>query len=907
MILILASQTAAGQSPSRTRRQAVRQQKSPFDVVERSVKDTLTQAQLDSLKAVNDSLAVVDSLFRTDSLAMLEKSSIKLPAFTSAGDSIIEVFSDGRRLVYYYGGATVEYENMQLSADYMEYDMNTGIVYARGTKDTLTGEWTGRPVMKQGKDEYEMDELRYNFNTKQAFVTNMNTKDEEGSIQGKNVKMEPDQSINISKGQYTVCDAEDPHYLLRLSLAKVMTEPSQKTVFGPAWVEVEGVPLPVVLPFGFIPEKPERATGFMMPSFGEENARGFYMRDAGMYLVLGDYFDMSVTGDLYTMGSWALDVNSRYKVNYKFSGTMGVTYSKDVTGEKGAPDYNESGNFGIKWSHSQDAKSRPGTNFSASVNFSSPSNNKYNARSLNEALQNQASSSISYSKNWNGKFNLSVNALHSQNSRDSSYSFSLPNITFSMTTIYPFKRQHRIGKERAYEKISFGYNTSLQNNISFKASEFNQPGFLDKFKTGMNHNFSIGLPNFTIAKYLNVTPGLSYGQSWFFRRSSFDYNPETNRVEQTMGKMFNGFGITQTTSASVSMSTRIYGMFNFGKYSKVQAIRHVISPSLSMSYVPDLKKPFNGWRTLTYTDNAGNVQEYSYNLYAGQLGSIPSSAQSATASLQIGNNLEAKVRDYADTTGTGVKKVKLIDQLSLNTSYNFLADSCRMNNIGVTMSTNLFEKVNISANANFSPYAIDAQGRQSRYYCIQQNGLLHPIRLTNAGASLSYSINGEGKVLGDDGSKTAPKSNSKDAANCYQRNYYHPITGEYIPGGWVYYMNPNVPWSVNFSYSLSYSRTYSFANEKLSVNNKVMQTLSANGNLKLTPKMSLNMTTGFDLTAMKITTSSLSATYDLHCFNIAVSWIPTGQWQSYSFCISANASTLADLLRFKKSTSFWDN
>ena len=713
----------------------------------------------------------------------------------------------------------------------------------------------------------------------------------------------PDRSINITKGKYTVCDLEHPHYYLKLSSAKVVTKPSQKTVFGPAHLVVEDVDLPIGIPFGFIPKRPDRATGLLMPSFGEENARGFYLRDAGMYFVLGDYFDMSLTGDYYTLGSWAANLNSRYMVKYKFNGNLAINYSVDQTGEKGSTDFFQSKNFGVRWSHSQDSKAHPGTSFSASVNFSSPSNSRYNSHSVSEALQNQISSSISYSKNWNGKFNLSVNALHSQNSRDSSYSFTLPNITFSVSTFYPFKIKNRVGKERIYEKFALGYNTSLQNKINFKASEFGEPGFLDKFQNGMTHNFSIKLPDFTLLKYLNVAPSVSYGMNWFFRKSEAYFDRETNSVKMEMGKQFGHFGTTHNYSGSVSMSTRLYGMYDFGKFHKVQAVRHVISPSVSMSFSPEKGKAFNGWRTLNYVDTLGVQKSYDYNIYQGQINSAPGKGKSATMSLSIGNNLEAKVRDMKDTTGTGTKKVKILDQLNLTTGYNFLADSLKMNNVGVSMSTSVFGKLGINGNMNFDPYAIDGKGKRVNRYNILETGV--PLRLTNVSGSLSYSLSGKGTVKGNDGSKSGG-GDSGNAADYYRRIYYHPITGEYIPGGWLYYTNPNVPWSVNFNYNFSMNRTYEFINDQLRKKDNYTQTLGVQGNIQLTPKMSVQAQSGWDFTAMKMTTTQFSFRYDLHCFNISVSWVPSGMYQSYSFLISANAAALADLLRFKKSTSYWD-
>lgn len=871
----------------------------------------------DSLElARRDSLHVADSLHKIDSIALLGKSSLERPAFSTARDSIVEVFSDGQRLIYYYGDVSVSYQDMKLTAERMEYDMNTGTVYAYGVRDTLSGEWVGLPVMEQGGKTYNMHEVRYNFDTKKARITNMVTTEDGGVLQGQNIKMMPDQSVNMTKGKYTVCDLEHPHYWLELELAKVMTKPTQKTVFGPAHLVVEDVHLPFIgLPFGFIPKRPERATGMLMPTFGQEQTRGFYMRDAGMYFVFGDYFDLSVTGDVYTLGSWALDINSRYKVNYKFNGSFSFTYSMDKGGEKGTPEYFESSNFGLKWSHSQDSKAHPGTSFSASVNFSSPSNNRFNSRSIDEAIQSQVSSSISYGHNWNGKFNLSINALHSQNSRDSSYTFTLPNVTFSMSTIYPFKQKNRVGKEKFYEKISFGYNTSLQNKISFKAREFdlNNPEFLNKFDNSMTHNFSIGLPSFQLMKYLSFNPSISYGMNWYFREYNAMYNEETNRVEQSKGDMFGSFGMMHRGSASISMSTRLYGTLLFAKFRKVQAIRHVISPSVSMSYTPDLSKSWNGYTTFDYIDASGQTKTHTFNRFTGSTGA--GAKEAASMNISIGNNLEAKVRDFADTTGTGTKKVKLIDQLTFNTSYNFLAEQFKMNTISASMSTNLFSKVNISASAGFDPYAIDEKGVRFNEFAITKGQGL--ARFSNVNVSASYSISGKGAINGNDGSKVSSEGGSSSgghggvqgAADYYRKIYYHPVTGEYIPDGWLYYTNPNVPWSVNFSTQFSCTRGYKYieAEHRLENKNNYRATISASGNIKLTPKMNINLSSGYDFIAKQITTTQFSASYDLHCFNIAVQWVPAGTYKSYSFRIAANASTLADVLRFKKSDSYIDN
>ena len=338
--------------------------------------------QPDSVEmARRDSLRQVDSLHRADSVSLLGKSSLEVPAFSNAADSMISDFSNGRRMVYYYGETTVKYQDMQLTANYMVYDMNEGTVYASGVYDSREGVWNGRPVMTQGRQTFNMEEVRYNFNSHKARITNMITNDTEGILHGRDIKMMDDHSINLAHGKYTVCEEDHPHYYIDLSVGKVINE-TKTTVFGPAHLVIEDVHLPIGLPFGFIPKRPQRATGLLMPSFGEEEARGFYMRDLGMYFVFGDHFDLSVTGDYYTLGSWSIDVNSRYKVNYKFNGSFSFTLSNDQTGEKGSPDFFQTRNFGVRWSHSQDSKAHPGTSFSASVNFQSPSNSRYNSHSV---------------------------------------------------------------------------------------------------------------------------------------------------------------------------------------------------------------------------------------------------------------------------------------------------------------------------------------------------------------------------------------------------------------------------------------------------------------------------------------------------------------------------------------------
>ena len=870
----------------------------------------------DTLRAVvADTLAAADSLaadgVQADSLMIADtarKGMLEMPAFSTAVDSVIEDFSSGRQMIYYYGEASVTYGDMKLTAEYMEYDVERQVVYAAGVADTA-GVVKGKPEMTQGGKTYSMDNVFYNFKTNKARIKNVVTSEEDGVLRGENINMMPDRSVNISGGKYTVCDAEHPHFYLKMTKAKIETQPKQKTVFGPAYLVLADVPLyPLMLPFGFVPKRPERASGILFPNFGEEASRGLFIKDGGVYFVLGDYFDVALTGSLYSKGSWNVNMSTRYKLRYKFDGSLDITYSNDQTGERGSTDFFQTKNFSVKWSHAQDSKARPGTSFRASVNFSSPSNNQYNYTDINQALENQVSSSISYSRTWSA-LSVSVNGLHSQNSRDSSYAITLPNITLNVNRFYPFRRKNRVGPEKWYEQFALSYNTTLQNKINFKASEVRDPDFWDKMQTGMTHNFSIGLPTFTILKYLTLAPSVSYGMNWYFSSQSMYYNPETDEVETIRTGLFEDFGASHNFSASASLSTRLYGLFNFRR-GKLKAIRHMISPSLSVSYAPEMGTRLNGYRVYNYTDIYGVDHSVEYNKWAGGLYSPPSPGQTASLGFQIGNNLEAKVEDRKDTTGTGMKKIKLIDNLNISGSYNFLADSMKLSNINVNMTTNVLEKVSISAGMTLDPYAVNGQGQRYNRYNVTAVPGFRLVRLTNANVSLGFSLQGEGKGKGNDGSLAGGGGGGVKVTGespAYTRVFYHPVTGEYIPGGWVYYLNPEVPWSLSFNYSYNYSKSYQYSNDQLIVRNNHTQTLNVTGQVRITKALNLNLTSGFDITQLKLTTTQISATYDLHCFQISFSWVPIGQWKQWSFRINAKAAALADLLSYRKGTSQWDN
>ena len=822
--------------------------------------------------------------------AKIKKNSIDKPIFSKGRDSTIYDVTGADNMVYYYGDVTVNYGILELKADYMEYNTNTQIVYACGSRDS-TGKIIGAPVMKEGSQNYTMENMYYNFKTGKAIITNVITQEGDGYLHGAIIKKMPDNSINIKGGKYTTCDREHPHFYLHMSEARSLQQPKQ-TVFSTSYLVLEDVPLyptALLLPFGFVPDRPDRAAGLLFPQFTDEVNRGFAIMGLGYYFVFGDYADLSLTTDYFTRGSWAVKATSRYLKRYKYSGNFDLNYAVNVTGDKGSTDEASQTDFGVRWNHSMDPKAMPGTNFSISLNFSSISYNKYGSRTVQDALQNTASSSISYRKAWEGSpFNLSVNLTHSQSMRDSSYALTLPNITLNMNRIYPFKVKNRVGKEKWIEKFAFTYGTTFDNKINFRTPELGTRDFKEFMKNGMKHDFGITLPSMTLFKYIQISPSVTYGMNWYFQSMEKTYNDSLHTIINTMSPALSEFHLTNNYSFGLSFSTRLYGIFQFGRNAWIRAIRHMITPNLSASYRPELGTYGNGYRTLHYVDSKGNNQEQNYNIFEGQPYSPPQRGKIGSLSLNIGNNLEMKVRDKSDTTGTGSKKVKLIDNLSISTSYNFFADSMKLSNINISANTTIFEKMAISAGMVLDPYAINERG-------IRYNKLTSP-RLVNANISSGYQFSGGEKTTKDGNNSTQPVAIHR----------YDPGTGEYLTTEWRYYADFNAPWSFGFNYGYNYRRSYNYTNGQLVTKHEHNQTLGFSGQIQLTSDLNLRVTSGIDMKEFKLTTTNFDLRYDLHCFEFVFSWIPSGQWQSWTFRINAKSSALADLLKYDKRTSFFD-
>jgi hypothetical protein len=835
--------------------------------------------------------AVADSLSPTaDSLSVQRERSLEDPVFSDAKDSIIYDFTGAERMIYYYGDVKVKSGDTEITADYMAYDFETRIVFASGRPDS-TGKLAGTPVMKESGKDYAMQTMYYNFSSGKARINDVITQEGDAYLHGTVIKKMPDNAINVAGGKYTVCEAPHPHFYLKLSRARITPEPNSQTVFGPAYLVIEDVPTPLFLPFGFIPKRNDRSGGFLFPSFGEETARGFYLTGIGWYFVFGEYFDLALTADYFTLGTYGFQAASRYKKMYKFDGSFNLQWRNNVSGLQGSSDYDPRREFSINWRHQQDQKANPNMSFGASVSFMTSSYRRNNSQTNPQmALQSSAQSSISFRKSWEGSpFNLSVNLTHSQNMQDSSYDLTLPNFTLTMNTIYPFKRKNAVGKERFYERFALGYITTFDNKISFKESEWGSPDFWSKLENGMKHNFNIQLPSFNILSHIQLAPSVTYGMTMFFQNITRTYNDSTKRVEDIKSNAFSNLYLSHDLSFGISASTRLYGTFVFGRNAFIQAFRHMISPSISASFRPDLVTW--GWNRgyTTYRQDSSDVEYYSY------AGVYPASGRgrSAGLSFSLSNNLEMKIRNKKDTVNGGASKVKLIDNLSLSSSYNFLADSMKLSNISMSLNTNIAGKVAVNANASFDPYAVDINrggSRIGKYAVSAGQGLA---RLISFGFSFGYQFKG-----GENGFKN--KAPSLDGIQ-----HYHPETGEYLYTEYQFYQDFKAPWSLGFNYSFNYNTNYTQNALGIGIKqNNYVQSLGLNGQVKLTEAMNVSVASGFDFKNLKLTMTTFNIHYDLHCFEFAVSWTPFGSYRSWNFHFNAKSSMLADLLKYEKHASY---
>lgn len=809
---------------------------------------------------------------------------IKDPIFSNAEDSLLYSL-DGKK-VFLWGNAVVKHQNMELNAAYIEYDMETNLVYAEGRPDS-TGNITGKPVFKEGSKVFRMEKMNYNFNTKKAKIIGVITEEAGGFLHSHDTKLMPDKTINISGGKFTTCDLDHPHFYIAITKAKVI--PGNKLITGPAYLIIEDVPFPLILPFGFFPNKNERSSGIIIPEYGEERNRGFFLRGGGFYLGLNDYFDLKLTGDIYSKGSWASNLQTTYRKRYRFSGNFSFAFSQNVIGEKGFDDYLKDQSYWFSWSHSQDPKANPNSTFQARVNLGSPSHNRYNARSVDNFLTNSISSSVSYSKVWPGKpFNFSASMNHSQNNLDSTITIGFPKIAFNMNRVYPFKRKNNVGAPAWYEKIGLSYSTSLDNTIDTKTDSIFSETTLDNMRNGVQHKIPVST-SFNILKYITVSPSANYSENWYTKTIEKRWDDEQKRV---VTDEVSGFKRAWQYNTSVSASTKVYGMFTFKPTSKIQAVRHVITPSVSLSYRPDFSEESYGFykEVITPTDTL------EYSIFEGSLYGGPGAGKNGSVNFSLANNLEMKTLSSKDTI-TGTTKIKILESFNLSTSYNMLVESMNWTPVSLSARTTLFEKFNITFSSTLDPYALDANGNRINEFNFKNNS--SPFRMTNARAGISFSLSGGKKDSGSDRGPEGGMMSDMDAGRAFGTNNGDPMFGGAMGTGYPSgeYVDFDVPWNLRFDYSFSYS--------KPRFEKSTTQSMSFSGDVSITPKWKIGFTSGYDFKSKKLTTTSLNFFRDLHCWEMRFTVIPIGFMRSFSFNINVKSGTLRDL-KYTKTQSRYD-
>ena len=822
---------------------------------------------------------------------------------TSGLDEIVEgkntdslYYDIVNRKVYIYSEGDIKYADKSLKADFMRIDMNTKEIFAYGKADTVDGKPTKtQPIFTDGGGSYTMDTINYNFESEKALIQGVATQQGDGWLVGGRIKKQPDNSINIQHGKYTTCEHTDhPHFYLAMTKAKVI--PGKKIITGPAYLVMEDVPIyPLCIPEGFFPISSGAKSGLLMPTYGEEAARGFYLRGLGYYFIINQHLDLALTGGFYTLGSWEVNAASRYIKRYKYSGNLNFDFSSVKTGDKGEPDYIKQNNFKFTWTHSQDPKANPGSTFSASVNLATSGYSKYSATSLNDILATQTNSSISYSKSWAGTpFSFSMNMGISQNSQTRALSINFPNMVFNVARVYPFKRKEAVGKQRWYEKISFTYTGKLTNSVSAPESEIFTAQTLKNMRNGVEHTIPVS-SSFTLFKYINFTPSFNYTERWYFKRQMQEWNPTTNKVEKLDPEY--GFYRIYNYNASASLNTTIYGMWQMKKKTaKVQAVRHTITPSVGVSYMPDFGNQKYGFYQVVQADSLGGYTLYSP--YSDNAYGVPGRGASASLNFSLKQSLEMKVLSKRDTSG--VKKIKIIDDLSLSGSYNFLADSMGLSNISASLRTTIYGNFGLNLSATLDPYQVTPQGIRINKLLLSK-GVLG--RIMNTGWSFGYTFKSR-----EDKSQSAIND-----INSIPPEYFNPFSDPYGLMDPILrrqymaqaYYDFSIPWNIGFNYVISYNVQYT-NNGTTGFKRNVNQTLGFNGSVNLTPKTGIAFTSGFDIQNRKLTTTSISITRDLHCWQMSFVWIPFGSHRSWSFNIGVKAASLADL-KYDKSQSMYDN
>lgn len=866
---------------------------------------------------LSDSLAV-DSLLQlpADTLSSdtTEKKSnaIDAPVIYESNDSMVWVRGGN---AYLYGEAKVNYQNIELTAGVISMNMDSSLVHATANVDSL-GNTNSLPVFKDGGTPYESDRMSYNFKSKKGYINNVYTQQSDGFLMGKNAKKDEDNTFYAQNARYTTCDASHPHFYVALTRAKM--RPEKDVVFGPAYLVVADVPLPLAIPFGFFPFTSDYSSGFIMPSYGDELERGFYLRDGGYYFAISDKMDLRLTGEIFTKGSWGVAASSNYALRYKFSGSFNLSYLVTKQGERNLPDYSVGKNFRIQWNHTQDAKSMPNSNFSASVNFATSNYERANLNSLYNPILNSQSvrtSSVSYSKTFSSiGLTLSTTANISQNVQDSTLSLSFPSLNVSLSKKYPFKRKKRAGDERWYEKISLSYSGQLSNSITTKEDKLFKSNLARDWNNGVKHNIPISA-TFQLFNYINITPSFNYTERWYLRKVNQSWDETTQSVVKDT--VF-GFNRVYNYNMSLSMNTTLYGFYQpagFLKNSRVQMVRHVFKPSLSFSYAPDFGASRYGYYdTYTYTDDRGEVRTVEYSPYAGSMYGVPGKGRTGSINLDVGNNVEMKWRTKNDS----IKKISIIDELGANISYNLAAKKQPWSNLSTRLRLKLTKSYTFSFNAVWATYAYEfndrgqvvvgdrtewSYGRFGRFQGMSHNlsytfnnGTWDKIvKLFNFGKKKSEADEEE-EISDED--KIKENTEKMKGASMRSASRDKHTKAEVDDDG---YMPFKLPWSFSVSYGIvmAEDRSAPINIRTMRYPYKFTQNLNFSGNIGISDEWKINFTSGYNLEYKQLTTTTMNISRNLHCFEMSCG-IVLAPYTSFNFSFRATSQMLADVLKYDK-------
>lgn len=869
----------------------------------------------DSLLSLTDSLAIDSTLNDSIPESSLGNSISDMVDY-SAVDSM--PFSLDGGTVELYNQAVITYGNIKLEAGYIKYDMQKSEVTAYGIRDS-TGEMTQLPVFTEGEDSYNAKQIRYNFKTQRAFVTDVITEQEGGYLHAAETKKQKNGHIHLKDGKYTTCDAEHPHFYV--AITKGISMPGDKIVAGPAYLVLEDVPLPIGIPFGFFPNSRTKTSGILIPQYGEEERRGFYLRDGGYYFAMNDYMDLRLTGDIYSNGTWGVRASSQYKLRYKFNGALNLQFFNNVSGYKIVEEtYSVSKDYSISWNHAQAREASPNSNFSASVNLSSSSYDQNHTRNINNIVRSTKQSSISYTRSFpNSPFNLSASLNHTQNNQSGAVNMTLPKVAFNMSRINPFKRKRAIGPKKWYEDIQLSYSSLLENRIKTKDTLLFTNQVWNDMRNGFRQEIPLSLNIKPFKKNpalqsLTITPSASYrGMIYtsYTEKTIVDYvEKEVNGqlvqepvIQDTT--YVNGFNYAHAYLPRVSagMSPKLYGMYEFTGKGRLKAIRHVMTPNASFSYVPDMTgiQP-NYYRELY--DSVNNEVIETYSIFEDQLYGTPTfNGASGSVSLSLRNNLEAKMLSKNDTI-EDLQKVKLLDNFNFSTSYNiFNRDSLSPSWSPISMNggTRLFNnKLSVNFRGTMDPFYYSESRTRTTETVYSQTGKL--ARITSATMSLGTSFKSKSGDKKDEGEELDGIDNLKDPIiDGFDNTGLNDPNQGYIPGRddmSGQYVDFDVPWSLRIDYNLSYRKPRDVST--------IIQTLRASGDLSLTPKWKIQFSTGYDLANREVTMTSMSLRRDLHCWQMSINIVPFGRYKSYNFTINAKSSILSDL-KYNKRKSWQDN